>query len=202
MAKRKTKEASTHFEHFVHFVKGSDEKEADRVSLEEDTRRLFRFPSSKSGDPRLPLEILKHHCLRQAKEFARTDPLPSERRMDLPLFFRGILHAQRTKNPIFMGRAPGVTLVGLGEADLGAACGHSDLHEARHGRAVEGVDPAIGDCDGGKGAHTRERKARNERGVWGRSRLHRGPKEGTRGLKARNGRGESPHINDKDATIL
>ena len=169
MAKRKTKEASTHFEHFVHFVKDSYETEADRVSLEEDIRRLFRFPSSKSGDPRLPLEILKHHCLRQAKEFARTDPLPSERRMDLPLFFRGILHAQRTKNPIFMGRAPGVTLVGLGEADLGAACGHSDFHETRHGRAVEGVDPAIGDRgDGRKGLTARNR---------GRKAQTRGPKD-------------------------
>ena len=34
MAKRKTKGASTHFEHFVHFVKGSYEKEADRISLQ------------------------------------------------------------------------------------------------------------------------------------------------------------------------
>ena len=142
------------------------------------------------------------------EELAFPHPLSSECRMDLLLFFHGIFHAQRTEDPIFLRGSPGVALVGLGETDLGAACGHSDLHEARHGAAIEGVDPAIGDCDGGKGAdahkgaHTRERKARNERGVWGRSHLHRGPKEDARGLKARNGRGESPHINNKDADTL
>ncbi len=113
----------------------------------------------------------------QAKEFTRTDPLSSERRMNLLLFFRGVLHAQRTEDSIFMRGAPGIALVGLGEADLGTACGHSDFHESRHGRAVEGIDPAIGDgCDGRKGpkAQTRGLKARNERGVWGRERLHGG----------------------------
>ena len=99
--------------------------------------------------------------------------------MDLPLFFRGVLHAQRTEDPIFMGRAPGVALVGLGKANLGTARGHSDFHETRHGRAVEGVDPAIRDCGDG-------RKARN-----------RGPKARNRGLKATHERGvcdASPHI--------
>jgi hypothetical protein len=83
-----------------------------------------------------------------------------------------------------MRGAPGIALVGLGETDLRTACGHSDFHEARHGRAIEGVDPAIGDCgDGRKGpkahsrglkAQTRGLKARNERGVWERERLHGG----------------------------
>ena len=122
----------------------------------------------------------------QAKEFAHTDPLPSERRMDLPLFFRGIFHAQRTEHPISMRGAPGVGLVGLGETDLGAACGHSDFHEARHGRAVEGVDPAIGDgCDGRKGSA-------------------RGPKEKTREPKAphRTSDDMEKHSNDKDVRPL
>ena len=98
--------------------------------------------------------------------------------MDLLLFFCGVLHAQRTEDPIFMRRTPGVALVGLGEADLGTACGHSDFHEARHGRAVESIDPTIG--DGGDG-----RKARN-----------RGPKAHNSGRKARHERGvcdASPH---------
>ncbi len=101
--------------------------------------------------------------------------------MDLPLFFRGVFDAQRTENPIFMRGSPGVALVGLGEADLGAACGHSDFHEARHGGAVEGVNPAIGDCNGGDG-----RKGR-----------HRGLKARNRGLKATHEGGvceASPHI--------
>lgn len=119
------------------------------------------------------------------EKLAFPHPLPSKRRMDLLLFFHSVFHAQRTEDPIFSRGSPGVALVGLREADLGAACGHSDFYEARHGEAIEGVDPAIGDCDGGNGADA-----------------HRGPKEDTRGLRACNGRGESPHLNDKDATIL
>ena len=109
----------------------------------------------------------------QAKEFTFPYPLSSKRRMDLFLFFDGVFHAQRTEDPIFLRGSPCVALVGLGETDLGAACGHSDFHEARHGVAVEGVDPAIGDCcgDGCEGA-ARGLKAPHERGVWGRSRLH------------------------------
>ena len=81
-----------------------------------------------------------------------------------------------------MRGTPGVALVGLGETDLGAACGHSDLHEARHGVAIKGVDPAIGDCDGGEGADA-----------------HRGPKEHTREPKARNRASDDiRHVNDKD----
>jgi len=81
-----------------------------------------------------------------------------------------------------MGRTPGVALVGLGEADLGTACGHSDFHEARHGGAVESIDPAIGDgCDGRNGPTAR----------------HRGRKEQARGPKATHEGGvceASPHI--------
>ncbi len=98
--------------------------------------------------------------MRQAKEFARTDPLSSKRRMNLFLFFHGVPHAQRTEDPIFLRGSPGVALVGLGETDLGAACGHSDFHEARHGAAIKGVDPAIGDGDGCEGP-----TVFNERGV-------------------------------------
>lgn len=97
--------------------------------------------------------------MRQAEELTRTDPLSSECRMDLLLFFHGVFHAQRTEHPIFLRGSPGVALVGLGKTDLRTARGHSDLHEARHGTAIEGVDPAIGDCDGGEGADTRELKA-------------------------------------------
>jgi hypothetical protein len=78
-----------------------------------------------------------------------------------------------------MRGSPGVALVGLGEADLRTACGHSDFHEARHGGAVEGVNPAIGDCGDG-------RKARN-----------RGLKAQARGLKDSHEGGvceASPHI--------
>ena len=135
------------------------------------------------------------------EKLAFPHPLPSECRMDLLLFFHGIFHAQRTEDPIFSRGSPGVALVGLRETDLGAACGHSDFYEARHGEAIEGVDPAIGDCDGGEGADTRERKARNERGAWGRSRLHRGLKAPHRGHKATRERGVCPHCK-RDATIL
>ena len=114
--------------------------------------------------------------MRQAKEFTFPHPFSSKRRMDLLLFFRGIPYAQRTQDPIFLRGAPGVALVGLGETDLGAACGHSDFHEARHGTAVEGVDPSIGDCDGCKGAA-------------------RGLKEEARGPKAPHGRGEESQHN-------
>jgi len=123
----------------------------------------------------------------QTKEFACTDPLPSKRRVDLPLFFRGVLHAQRTEDPIFMRGAPGIALVGLGEADLGAACGHSDFHEARHGRAVEGIDPAIGDgCDGRKGADA-HREPTLHNAHRGRKDRDREPKARDREPKARNG---------------
>ena len=190
--------------HFEYFEISSYEREAGRVSLE--GRHTF-YLDSKSRDSSLSLKILEHDRMRQAKEFAPLHPLPSECRMNLLLFFHGIFHAQRTEDPIFLRGSPGVALVGLRETDLGAACGHSDLHEARHGAAIEGVDPAIGDCDGGEGpkARHREPKARNERGVWGRSRLHRGLKEGAREPTGLHGRGvceESPHINDKDAIIL
>lgn len=124
--------------------------------------------------------------MRQAKELAFPQSLPSERRMDLLLFFHGVFYAQRAKHPIFLRGSPGVALVGLGKTDLGAARGHSDLHKARHGTAVEGVDPAIGDCDGGVSADAHR----------GRKERTRGRKERTRGPKAPHERGickASPH---------
>ena len=147
-------------QHFWHFVVSSYEKEVGRVSLQGRHTFCLDPPTSKSRDPSLPLEILEDDRMRQAKEFAFPHPLSSKRRMNLLLFFRGVPHTQRTEDPIFLRGSPGVALVGLGETDLGAACGHSDFYEARHGAAIKGVDPAIGDGDGCEGL-----KARNERGV-------------------------------------
>jgi len=107
--------------------------------------------------------------------------------MDLLLFFRGVPHTQRTEDPIFLRGSPCVALVGLGETDLGTACGHSDFHEARHGAAIEGVDPAIGDgrCDGCKGT---------ARGLKEEAREPKAPH------RASNDIGQ--HSNDKDARTL